>query len=166
MDIITDNEKMGDGMNEKEVGQIRELLNMTLDEIFEKNNSILYCMGGFHRLVRITYEHLDLPEYIQQVIGDYEVLDMEAGEFEAIAEYWYGEYSDDPKVTEEIARDAIKGLFGRIPSGYVHVKDEVEHLYPIDFYTITYEGQTLQQLCFIMSLRMPEWMETECEVWE
>ena len=153
-------------MNEKEVRQIRELLSMTLDEIFEKNNSILYCMGGSHRLVRITYEHIDLLDYIQAVMGDYEMLDMEAGDFEAIAEYWYGEYSDDPKVTEEIATNAIKELFGRVPSGCVHIKDEIEHLHPIDTYTICYEGQTLQQLCFTMAIRMPEWAETECETWE
>lgn len=151
---------------DKEVRQIRELMNMTLDEIFEKNSSILCCMGRSHRPVRITCEHLDLPEYIQTVMGDYESLDMESGDFEAIAEYWYGEYSDDPKVTEEIATNAVRELFGRIPSDIVHIKDEEEHLYPIDAYNIFYEGQTLQQLCFAMGLRMPEWAETECGIWE
>lgn len=152
---------------DKEVGQIRELMGITLDEIFDQNHSILYSISGSHRLIRISPMPLNLPEYIRTTMGDCEVMDMEEGEYEAIAEYWYGEYTDDPKVTEEIARDAIKGLFGRIPSGYVHIRDEHEgQVFPLETYTMFYEDQTLQQLCFSVGLRMPEWMETECEVWE
>lgn len=153
----------------KETGSIWALMSMTLDKIFGENNVIhLYYANGPYKVIRIICEGLDLPMYIQSLMGDREALAMEEDEYQDIAEYWYDEYTDDPEIVKVMASEKIKELFGGIPYGHIHIFDDTLH--PIHTNVLSYEGQTLQQLCFGIGLGMPEWAETltttEYKVWE
>lgn len=145
-------------------GRIGEILGMTMEDIFSMGDAMIYTMDGTHRRICISRARFDLPEYIGHVTAD--VQDMEEGEYMAVKEWWSGEYTDDRETTDEMARDKLMELFGRIPVGSVHIEDMHDTLFPMDCKVLYYEGQTLRQFCYENYIKLPECVEIGDKVWE